>query len=27
VGKGTTVTCILPQEPVMGTAFYAPEGI
>ena len=27
VGKGTTVTCVLPQEQVAGTTFYAPEGI
>jgi two-component system phosphate regulon sensor histidine kinase PhoR len=27
VGKGTTVTCVLPQEPVVGTTFYAPQGI
>jgi two-component system phosphate regulon sensor histidine kinase PhoR len=27
VGKGTTVTCILPQEQVVAATFYAPEGI
>jgi two-component system phosphate regulon sensor histidine kinase PhoR len=27
VGKGTTVTCILPQEQTTSAMFYAPEGI